>query len=308
MASISLTSGAMPDAEETNDGDFDAQMRGLFEQAEQVLERRAINAGQKTASATPDSATSAAFSGTDDSPDLRDHTPAAPTKPRYPSLPQMLRPLVMGLEAMTRATGENTCLLNKLDRAADASAEAQHDLPQLIAELRTLLELKNWVNQRMFDALHEELKDYKDHFLLESVHRPIIRDLITLYDDLAEIHRQIEASACELAQVDCAERTQALVERMQTLAMNIEHKLDFIIEVLARLEVTPLLAGHGKLDKLSQRAVALEPAQVPEEDGDIVRSVKRGFSWKERVVRAEEVVVKKWKDATLTTIAPPSEK
>lgn len=299
----------MPEPEEIEERDFDAQMRGLFEQAEQVLERQSVDP----------SPAGGAGHGPRSSPDFPaspNHAPSSEAgsssgRPRgaYPNLPQMLRPLVLGLEAMTRATGENTSLLNKLDKAVDASAEAQHGLPQLIAELRALLELKSGVNQRMFDALHEELKDYKDDFLLESVHRPVIRDLITLYDDLVEIHRQMATAVVEATEAaELGPSPQALMERMQTLATNIEHKMDFIIEVLARLEVTPLLAGTGKLDKVTQRAVALESAETAEEDGDVVRSVKRGFSWKNRVVRAEEVVVKKWKDGSLTTMPTPSEK
>ena len=290
----------MSEPEEIKDADFDAQMRGLFEEAEQqVLERRS-SAGAKPPEAAPHRV--AGENGGAEDP-VEAPPRAASGKKGYPSLRQMLRPLVLGLEAMTRATGENTSLLTKLDRVADATAEAQNDLPRLIAELRSLLELKNTVNQRMFDALHEELKDYKDDFLLESVHRPVIRDLISLYDDLAEIHRQISAAITDASDEENAPCTRSLIERMKTLAMNVEHKLDFVVEVLARLEVTPLLAASGKLDKLSQRAVALDPAQSPDEDGDIVRSVKRGFLWKDRVVRAEEVVVKKWRDSS-TQAAP----
>src|SRR5688500_11368010 len=217
----------MPESEEINDADFDAQMRGLFEEAEQVLERRAAPTKKH------DEPGAAEGNGTENdgarkSSEMR---PSRGTKSSYPSLPQMLRPLVLGLEAMTRATGENTSLLNKLDKAADANAEAQVGLPQLISELRTLLELKNGVNQRMFDALHEELKCYKDDFLLESVHRPVIRDLITLYDDLAEVHRQIG----DILHADGIEgASPALRDRLTRLEVNIGHKLDFIIEVLAR--------------------------------------------------------------------------
>lgn len=299
----------MPEPEEIEERDFDAQMRGLFEQAEQVLERQSVDPAHANAAGhgprtSPDFPAALNHAAPSDAA-----SSSARPRPAYPNLPQMLRPLVLGLEAMTRATGQNTSLLSKLDKAADASAEAQHGLPQLIAELRALLELKTGVNQRMFDALHEELKDYKDDFLLESVHRPVIRDLITLYDDLVEIHRQMAAAVVEATEdAELGSSPQALMDRMRTLATNIEHKMDFIIEVLARLEVAPLLAGTGKLDKVTQRAVALEQAETAEEDGDVVRSIKRGFSWKNRVVRAEEVVVKKWKDGLLTTIPTPSEK
>ena len=42
--------------------------------------------------------------------------------------------------------------------------------------------------------------------------------------------------------------------------------------------------------------MAVEIAEDPDDDGDIVRTVKRGFLWKGRVFRAEEVVIKKWKE------------
>jgi len=292
----------MPDPQEMNDADFDAPMRGLFEEAEQVLERLVTPPGKRG----EDGPQSEVVNGEGETETSRKGGEGGPRggrgKGNYPSLPQMLRPLVLGLEAMTRATGENTSLLTKLDRAADANAEAQVGLPQLIGELRTLLELKNGVNQRMFDALHEELKCYKDDFLLESVHRPVIRDLITLYDDLAEVHRQISDT---LKADEGSTGSPALIDRLRRLEVNISHKLDFIIEVLARLEVTPIPAGAGKLDKHSQRAVALEQASHAEEDNDVIRAVKRGFLWKDRVVRAEEVIVKRWRDSNA---AQPSDK
>jgi molecular chaperone GrpE (heat shock protein) len=218
----------------------------------------------------------------------------------------MMRPVVLGLEALTRATGENTTILQKLDKSAGETVEAQKVLPQLVADLQTMVDQKNKVNLRMFDALHEELKGYKDGFLLESVHRPIIRDLITLYDDLAELQRQMAAAAHENPG-EASEPPTGLLQRMRTMEMNMEHHLEFIIEVLARLEVTQLPVGVGKLDKKTQRAVAVEMAEDPDEDGAIVRTVKRGFLWKERVLRAEEVVIKKWKEGFLVALAPSSQ-
>jgi len=76
--------------------------------------------------------------------------------------------------------------------------------------------------------------------------------------------------------------------------------------VLARLEVTMLPVGSGKLDKQTQRAVAVEMAEDPDDDGNIVRVVKRGFFWKDRVLRAEEVVIKKWKEGFLVALAIPA--
>jgi molecular chaperone GrpE (heat shock protein) len=88
-----------------------------------------------------------------------------------------------------------------------------------------------------------------------------------------------------------------LLDHLKTMDTNIQHNCEFIIEVLARLEVSMLPPSTGKLDKLNQRAVAIEPADDPREDGDIVQVNKRGFFWKGRILRAEDVVIKKWRPA-----------
>ena len=274
----------MPQQDENLDADFDSQLRGLFHEAEQHLEdREATRKEEKEREAAARLTTERAAKA-------------------YVSVPQMLRPMVLGLEAVTRATGENTVLLNKLDKFSEQSATALQKLPTLIGDLENLLDQKSGLNQRMFDAMHEELKGYKDAFLLDSVHKPIIRDLISLFDDLEAIHRQMQ-EAVDYAAHALADTAADLFAHLKTMDMNVMHNCDFIIEVLARLEVTPLMIGTGKLDKQTQRAVALEVAEHPDADADIVRSVKRGFSWKGRVLRPEEVVIKKWKDGLLVAMA-----
>ncbi len=279
----------MPQQEENLDADFESQLRGLFQEAEQKIEVR--EAAQRRAD------------------EEREQEITRRVEERmaksYISLPQMLRPLVQGLEAVTRAAGENSTVLHKLDKASDQAIAANADLPNLIDGLHNLLDQKNGLNQRMFDALHEELKGYKDGFLLESVHKPIIRDLISLYDDLSAIHRQMQDAVSEAAKLP-SEPAVKLLEHLKTMDTNIEHNCEFIIEVLARLEVMILPVGLGKLDKHTQRAVAVEMAEDPDDEGMIVRSVKRGFSWKGRVLRAEEVIIKKWKEGFLVALANAS--
>lgn len=306
MASISLNSAAMPESDWTIDADFDAQMRGLFQEAQHVMEGRQVTC---SASGGQTQAASATNNHEDESNEDQSQARSEPVAPRpVPmSLPQMLRPLVLGLEAVSRATGENATVLQKLDQAADAAAQAHKDLPELLNGLRSMLEQKNAVNQRMFDALYDELKGYKDGFLLESVHRPILRDLITLYDDLAEIHRQVASAINAQLDTEFPAPMEALLQRLRSTEMNIEHNLEFIVEVLARLEVVPLPTGSGRLDKKTQRAVAVELAEDPEEDAMVVRTAKRGFLWKDRVFRAEEVVIKKWKEGFLVAIPPNSQ-
>ena len=283
----------MPNHDQIQDLDFDSQLRGLFQEAEQSIENRA-----------------AAARSADEVKDREQVRKDEEREPRSTaSLPQMLRPLMLGLEAATRAAGENKMLLQKIGEKLDgkvaADAEAQMALPVLADDLRGLLEQKNGVSQRMFAALHEELKGYKDGFLLESVHKPIIRDLISLYDDLTAIHGQMQETLVDAVRTSDVTGI-SLSERLKTMDMNIEHNCEFLIEVLARLEVTLLPVGKGKLDMVTQRALAVEITSEREADGEIVRTLKRGFMWKGRVVRPEEVVMKKWKEGFLVALPSAS--
>ena len=158
------------------------------------------------------------------------------------------------------------------------------------------MDQKNAVSQKMFDALHEELKGYKDGFLLESVQKPIIRDLVTLFDDLGAIRGQISEGLAKANGGDGGEFFENLLRRIE---INLQNHGLALLEILARLDVTEEEPGAGKLDKIRQRAVAVEMAEFPEEDGLIVRSLKAGFQWKGRVFRPEEVVMKKWKEGFL---------
>jgi molecular chaperone GrpE (heat shock protein) len=285
----------MADPEPILDTEFDAQLRGLFAQAEKAIETRA-----GAASAEPASPKSVAG----DSAATADPASTSGVSSRLGqlSLIQLLKPLVLGLETLSRATGDNTTLLRKLEAAGAASAESQKDLPAIAAELRSLMESRNAVSQSMFAALHEELKGYKDGFLLESIHRPIIRDLISLYDDVAEIQRQVTVAVSSAEPARSCDGGVELIDKLRTIEVNIEHNLGFIVEVLNRLEVTLMPVHTGKLDKKAQRAVAVEPTENRADDNIVVRSLKRGFVWRDRVLRAEEVVIKKWKEGNLVAL------
>ena len=212
---------------------------------------------------------------------------------------QMLRPLVLGLEALSRATVENTMVLSRLE-----AASTNHDvLPRVVSQIQEKFENKNEINQQLFDALHQELKGYKDGFILEVLQKPLVRDLITLYDDMAEIHRQMESF---LAGMESDAKSNAapvpIVVHVKNTRTNLHHVMQFLVEIMARMEVNLMEPSLGKLNKTTQRAVSVELADNESEDGDIARSLKPGFMWRERIVRAEEVVIKKWKEGFLVAI------
>ncbi len=268
----------MPDRDNILDVDFDAQMQGLFQQAERAIGQRAVVTSLPIPS------------------DEKADGDGVVVDPQLPQLTE-LREIERRIEAVSMENpGGLSVSLRELDAVSKSIGESVQGLPKAVAELRALLEMKNGVSHSMFSALHEELKGYKDGFLLQSVYRPIIRDLVSVYDDLTEIHRQIHAAISDGAsEGEASPSTQKVLGRMRTMEMNLGHNVEFILEVLARLEVTQIPVSAGKLDKCRQRAVAVEATDIPDDDTLVVRLVKRGFLWHERVLRPEEVVVKRYR-------------
>lgn len=140
------------------------------------------------------------------------------------------------------------------------------------------------VNQRLFDCLHQELIKYRDNFLHESLQKPFIRDLLTLYDDLSALSSQLETGTegGELMRAKCGQWRN-----------NLENAIHSLIEILHRMEVSEI-EPRDRIDRAYHRVVSSEPADFAEDDGRIVMRVRRGFLWRDQVLRPEEVVAKRF--------------
>ena len=159
-------------------------------------------------------------------------------------------------------------------------------------------------NSKLFDALHAELKTYKDNFLFDSLQRPYIRDLVSLFDDLSELHAQTLKRIADLAAKQDSKETDERAY-LTTLAGNLENQIAHMVEVFLRMDVAISRTAIGApLDKKTHRTVAIEPAKGPDGDALVVRSVKPGFAWHERSIRPEDVVVSRWTPPS----PPPADK
>ncbi|MDP9292059.1 MAG: hypothetical protein M3O82_06840 [Verrucomicrobiota bacterium] len=257
----------MADAHVSNDVDFTVQMESLVAQAQQHL----------------------------DSPAPRQNTLG---------FIQMLRPMVVGIEALCRTTAENTGALQKLKTIIEQK-EGSPALPLLMANVQQSLDAKTAINKQLFDAFYQELTSYKDAALIEALHKPIIRDLITLYDDVSGIQQQVDAFVDEHKErEEIPPGELPLLHFTGNLAHNIGYAVVSLVEILARLDVTTLECTSPKIDKVNQRAVQVEFTDIEEEDGDILKRVKLGFIWRGRLFRPEEVIVKKWNRGLITAMKP----
>lgn len=139
------------------------------------------------------------------------------------------------------------------------------------------------VNQRLFDSMHRELKEYRDNFLHESLQKPFIRDLLNLFDDLSAL----------LAQLKNAGKNDAKRSSLKQSADNLENTIAGLVEILHRLEVTEI-QPKDVVDLALHKVVSYEPTDFAEEDGRIVMRLKRGFLWRDKVLRPEEVIAKRY--------------
>jgi molecular chaperone GrpE (heat shock protein) len=138
------------------------------------------------------------------------------------------------------------------------------------------------VNQRIFDSLHDELIKYRDNFVHESLQKPFIHDLVHLFDDLSSLASQLRTASEEKKRGHVAQWRE-----------NLENAIHALVEILHRFEVNEIEA-RDTVDRTLHRVVSYEPADFPEEDGQIVARVKRGFVWRGNLIRPEEVIAKRY--------------
>lgn len=173
------------------------------------------------------------------------------------------------------------CQLGKLaSEGANGLAEQFRKVDEHMVALRST----ETVNQRLFDTLHEELIKYRDNFLHESLQKPFIRDLLMLFDDLSSLSAQLQAT------IEGSESRRGKPAQWRD---NLENAIHALTEILHRMEVSEI-EPREMVDRAYHRVVSNEPADYAEDHGRIVMRVKRGFLWRDQVLRPEEVVAKRF--------------
>jgi molecular chaperone GrpE (heat shock protein) len=178
-------------------------------------------------------------------------------------------------------------LLGRIERLANdmeaarsaASAEQFKKVDEQLASIRNT----ESVNQQLFDSLHAELLKYRDNFLHESLQKPFIHDLVYLYDHLNGLCEQLSTAAQEKGKRS----------RVSQWRDNLENAIHSLVEILHRFDVKEI-EPRERVDRSCHRVISYEPADFPEEDGAVVMRVKRGFVWRGKLIRPEEVIAKRF--------------
>jgi molecular chaperone GrpE (heat shock protein) len=178
-------------------------------------------------------------------------------------------------------------VLKRLEELGAAMTQAKgNDFAQQfqkIDEQLAAIRSSESVNQKLFDSLHAELLKYRDNFLHESLQKPFIHDLVYLYDHLNSLCEQLRSAAQEKGK-------RGYIAQWRD---NLENAIHSLVEILHRFEVVEIEPAE-RVDRSHHRVISYEPADFPEEDGCIVMRVKRGFFWRGKLIRPEEVIAKRY--------------
>jgi molecular chaperone GrpE (heat shock protein) len=216
---------------------------------------------------------------------------------------KILPPLQAGLVGSETDLMENSILLHALttrlqnmekelvERWEKVAAELSRgpvDLEREFQKIQEQLEAirgSESVSQQLFDSLHAELLKYRDNFLHESLQKPFIHDLVLLYDDLNSLAEQLRGAAAE---------KNGKRGHLAQWCDNLENAIHSLVEILHRFGVREI-EPKERVDRSFHRVVSYEPADFPEEDGRIVMRLRRGFFWRGKLIRPEEVIAKQFR-------------
>ena len=174
------------------------------------------------------------------------------------------------------------------DPAAKRSRQNNNGLSELASEIASIKDtlaqgLTDSTTQRgAFDALYAELKQYKEDFIYQN-EKSLLLDLLLFYDSL----NWFQASLIKKEMSP------------EVVADSFQYLLDEMLELLYRRDVLPMEATDA-FDRQRQKVIKTVEAESLDEDYAIQSVLKRGFTRGDRVLRAEEVVVKRFPNTDIS--------
>ncbi len=146
------------------------------------------------------------------------------------------------------------------------------------------------VKEEAFERLYAELEDLKKNSAFEQL-RPLYMDLILLFDRSENIRQDIDGSTT-------APSPQKDV--LKTLS-------DELLEILYRRDIELINTTDSMFEPSVQRAIGIQPTSSEIENNQVARVVRRGFRYREHILRAEEVIIKKYSPENSSASASESQ-
>jgi len=194
-------------------------------------------------------------------------------------------------QAVETTPVETEAPAKKVDIANETTSQQDDDQLSILKENRRMLhEIKDTIQSRLeydavkekaFDKLYEEMRRQKEASdLLDRAVKPVLSDLLLLYDSM----KNFESSFLNNQSLSSEDAKQ-----------NFKYIMDELIEILYRQGVTPIDENLSEVfNSKLQKATKTENAESKEDDFRIVSIVRSGFVWRDKVLRPQEVVIKRF--------------
>ncbi|WP_082140167.1 nucleotide exchange factor GrpE [Desulfovibrio sp. TomC] len=132
--------------------------------------------------------------------------------------------------------------------------------------------------EKAFDKLYDELQSQKNlnNFIDRSM-KPLLLDLLLFHDSLASLIRSIESSSND----------------GDDLLNHVKSLLDEFLEILYRQEVVTI-EDEDDINPKNHRTIRVIPTKNLNEDFQIVDVLRKGFIWRNNVLRPQDVTIKRF--------------
>ena len=161
----------------------------------------------------------------------------------------------------------------------------QGDLQKMYDLMEEVSERES-AQEKIFNTLHSELRDYKNDFIYEHL-KPVVRPLLFLYDSL----EQFDAEIALYERPTNGERRQVGLSP-QLVRENIAFFRDQLVESLRICEVSPMESPKGAFNPRMHKVIDVVPVEA-NQDGMIQRVVRSGWYLNGQLLRSAEVIVGK---------------
>lgn len=192
-------------------------------------------------------------------------------------------------------SGEEETVENAANDAAvvpNNDEQIMHDrLAKMQNEMLRMSRLVESINERessqekVFNTLHSELRDYKNDFIYEHL-KPIVRPLLFLYDSMEQFDHEVAEADKHHPSAEARTMPPKLVRQ------NIQYFKDQLVEALRICEVTPMETPRGQFNPKLHKVIDVVPVKA-EQDGTIQRVIRSGWYINQQVLRSAEVIVGK---------------
>lgn len=132
--------------------------------------------------------------------------------------------------------------------------------------------------EKAFDRLYEELDSFKKNTAFNAI-RPLFVDMILLFDRIENVRQEMKQAQ--------GSNTIDFPELLKTLS-------EEITEILYRHGTDVINSASATFDPMLQQAIAAQPTTDEAENNTIAQVVRRGFKYQDRIIRPEEVIVRRY--------------